>query len=258
MQRRPIVAGNWKMNNNTAQATQLAQAISYGYDPKMYDGVDVIVCPPFTDLRSVHVVFDFDHCDIALGGQDVYWEENGAFTGEISAPMLREIGCSYCIIGHSERREHFGETDETVNKKALALLSQRIQPIICCGEDLECHDAGGTLDWVLAQVEGAYAGLTAEQAAKTVVAYEPIWAIGTGRTATPETAEAVCAAIRGKIAELYGQPTADGLRILYGGSMKPANVEQFAPCANIDGGLIGGAALEAEDFLSLVKAFIGK
>jgi triosephosphate isomerase len=252
--RTPLIAGNWKMNMNTAEATKLSQAISYNID-NSYDHVDVVLCPPFTDLRSVNIVLDFDNSHIKMGAQDVYWQKSGAFTGEIAPGMLREIGCTYCIIGHSERREHFGESDETVNLKAKALLAEGLTPIICCGEDLATREQGAALPWVLAQIEAAYVDIDAAQAAKTVVAYEPIWAIGTGRTATPEAAEEVCAAIRDKLADLYGQPTAQQVRILYGGSMNPGNVAQFQPCPNIDGGLIGGAALEATSFTTLVKAF---
>ncbi|MDR2109284.1 MAG: triose-phosphate isomerase [Coriobacteriales bacterium] len=294
MSRKPIIAGNWKMNKTTAEATALAQDISYLYS-RSYSGVDVVVCPPFTDLRSVRVVFGFDKAPVALGAQDVYWQKSGAFTGEVSPPMLKELGCEYCIIGHSERREHFGETDATVNLKARALIAEDIIPIICCGESLEIREAGGALSHVTGQIRAALeeiavfaatAGVAAaaggaalagaapaattaadsasapavpapaaSSAGNIVIAYEPIWAIGTGRTATPEQAEEVCAAIRGTLAELYGHEAAEAVRILYGGSLKPANVAQFAALPNLDGGLIGGASLVADDFISLVQAF---
>ena len=252
--RRPIVAGNWKMNNTTAEAALLTQQILYEYQ-KLHKGVDVVLCPPFTDLRSVRVVLGFGKTDILLGAQDVYWENAGAFTGAISPLMLKELGCTYCIIGHSERREFFHETDETVNRKAQALFAQGIVPIICCGESLKTREAGKTEQFVTAQVRTALAGITAVDAAPVVISYEPIWAIGTGHTPTPEQADEICYAIRATLAELYGNVFSEQTRILYGGSMKPSNVKHFAPMPNIDGGLVGGAALNASDFMDLVKAF---
>jgi triosephosphate isomerase len=254
MSRKPMIVGNWKMNKTTSEATRLAQDISYAYASD-YAAVDVVLCPPFTDLRSVRVVLGFDKSPVALGAQDVYWEREGAFTGEISPGMLAELGCAYCIIGHSERREHFGETDETVNRKAKALVAARIAPIICCGESLTTRDAGDALGFVTAQLRAALDGVSAEEAAAVVIAYEPIWAIGTGRTAAPEQAEEVCATLRVALAKRYDDRIAEGIRILYGGSMKPANVAQFVPLPNIDGGLIGGAALVSDDFIDLVKTF---
>jgi len=254
MTRRPLIAGNWKMNKTTAEATALSQSISYLYDDRLRD-VDVVLCPPFIDLRSVRVVLGFDNSDIALGAQDVYWEKSGAFTGAVSPGMLAEVGCSYCIIGHSERREHFGETNTTVNLKARALLDAGITPIICCGENLETRETGQALSFVVGQVTAALEGIGAAQAKGIVIAYEPIWAIGTGHTATPETADEVCGAIRAAVLDLYGPAVSDAMRILYGGSMKPENVKHFVPLPNIDGGLIGGAALEANGFMALAQAF---
>ncbi|MDR0499727.1 MAG: triose-phosphate isomerase [Coriobacteriales bacterium] len=255
MTRRPLIVGNWKMNMNVAQATALAQDISYEYD-RDFEDVDVVLCPPFTDLRSVRVTLGFDKSPIMLGAQNVYWQPSGAFTGEISAEMLKEIGCNYCIIGHSERREHFGETDETVNLKARALIAQGIAPIICCGENLATRDAKQTIGHITSQVTTALLNISAAELKDVVIAYEPIWAIGTGLAALPEQAEDVCASIRETLADIYGATFASKTRILYGGSMKPSNVAQFAPMPNIDGGLIGTAALVAGDFMSLVKAFL--
>ncbi|MCL1890634.1 MAG: triose-phosphate isomerase [Coriobacteriia bacterium] len=254
MARKPLVAGNWKMNKTTIEATFLLQELAYACE-KRYEDMDVVVCPPFTNLRSARVVFDSDKSGIKIGAQDVFWEDEGAYTGAISPLMLKELGCSYCIVGHSERREFFGETDEMVNAKARALIRHGIAPIICCGETLETRDAGETESFVTAQVRAALTEITADEAQKAVIAYEPIWAIGTGHTPTPEMAEETCAAIRLELTELYGTATAQEMRILYGGSMKPSNVKHFEPLPNIDGGLIGGASLVAADFIDLLKAF---
>ncbi|MDE8703132.1 triose-phosphate isomerase [Adlercreutzia equolifaciens] len=254
MMRKNLIAGNWKMNNTIPEAVVLAQEISNGIYPDILDEVDVAVCPPFVDLKPVKSVFEFDRVNIALGAQNVYWEPKGAFTGEISIPMIKEIGCTYCIVGHSERRHLFGETNEDVNLKVRALIEAAIAPIICVGESLSVRDEGVYLDFVTAQVRAAYAGVEAADAVNTVVAYEPVWAIGTGRTATPEQAEEVCAAIRATLAELFGQDVADQVRVLYGGSMNEGNAELLLAEPDIDGGLIGGAALKASSFLEIVKA----
>ena len=254
MTRKPLMAGNWKMNKTIGEAVVLAQDISNNYDERWGDDVDVVVCPPFVDLKPVKTVFEFDRAPVAVGAQNVYWEESGAFTGEISIPMLKEIGCKWCIIGHSERRGLFGETNEDVNKKARALIAAGINPIVCVGESLAVRDEGTTLEFVCAQVRAAFAGIDAAQAVKAVVAYEPIWAIGTGRTATPEQAQEVCAAIRATLGELFGAAVADEMRVLYGGSMNPGNVNLLIAEADIDGGLIGGAALKADSFVQLVNA----
>lgn len=254
MARKPIIAGNWKMNKTIGEAVVLAQEISNQYEKDWDDWCEIVVCPPFVDLKPVKTVFDFDRVPVKIGAQNVHWEDEGAYTGEISVSMLSEIGCSYCIIGHSERREMFGETNECVNRKAKALLAGRIHPIICVGESLAVRDEGTTIDFVCKQVKAAFAGLSAEEAGECVAAYEPIWAIGTGRTATPEQAEEVCAAIRATIADMFGQEVADGMRVLYGGSMKPANVDLLIAEPDIDGGLIGGAALEAASFVKLIEA----
>lgn len=254
MTRKPVMAGNWKMNNTIGEAVVLTQEISNQYFADWPDKVDIIICPPFVDLKPAKTVLDFDKTNIAVGAQNVYWEDHGAFTGEVSVPMLKEIGCAYCIVGHSERRTLFGETNEDVNRKVKALLGAKIAPIVCVGESLAVRDEGTTDEFVCAQVRAAFAGIDAAEAKDCIVAYEPIWAIGTGRTATPEQAQAVCAAVRATIAELYGEEVAEGMRVLYGGSMNPGNVEMLLEQPDIDGGLIGGASLKADSFVQLIKA----
>ena len=254
MTRKHLIAGNWKMNETIPEAVVLAQEISNLMERDWLEMVDVAVCPPFVDLKPVKTVFEFDRVDIALGAQNVYWEPAGAFTGEISIPMIKEIGCAFCIVGHSERRNLFGETNEDVNRKARALIEAGIAPIVCVGESLAVRDEGAYLDYVTAQVRAAFAGIDGDDARTTVVAYEPVWAIGTGRTATPEQAEEVCAAIRACLADLYDEATAADMRILYGGSMNEGNAALLLSEADIDGGLIGGAALKAGSFIEIVKA----
>jgi triosephosphate isomerase len=257
--RTPLVAGTWKMNKTTVEAVVLSQEIANHFY-RDYDRIDTVLCPPFTDLKSVRTVLEFDRVPIALGAQDVFWETSGAYTGAISPVMLKEVGCEYCIVGHSERREHFAESDLTVSKKAQALLAQGIVPIICVGEGLTKREEGAreAIAFVTAQVEGALgAELLAQPGIdKIVIAYEPVWAIGTGRTATPEAAQEMCAAIRASLAGLLGDTVAQGIRILYGGSMKAENAALFVPQPDIDGGLIGGAALDARAFIDIVKAFL--
>ncbi len=254
MARKPLMAGNWKMNNTYAEAVVLAQNISNNYFKDWSDTVDVLICPPFIDLKPVYSVFEFDKMPVQVGAQNVHWEEKGAFTGEISVPMLKELGCTCAIVGHSERREHFGETNEDVNRKVAALVGAGMYAVVCVGESLAVRDEGTTEEFVCAQVRAAFAGIEANEAAKCVVAYEPIWAIGTGRTATPEQAQAVCASIRATLAELFGAEVAEGMRVLYGGSMNVGNVEALIAQPDIDGGLVGGASLKADQFIQLVKA----
>ena len=254
MARKPLIAGNWKMNNTPAEAVVLSQEISNNFEKDWLDTVDVAVIPPFVDINPAKSVFEFDRVNISLGAQDVYWEPKGAYTGEISVPMLAELKCDYCIVGHSERRAMFGDTNENVNKKAKALIAGNIVPIICVGESLAIRDEGTTDEFVCAQVEAAYAGIDEADAVNTVVAYEPIWAIGTGRTATPEQAQEVCKAIRDTLAKLYSTETADAIRILYGGSMNEGNAEMLLAMEDIDGGLIGGASLKAASFIAIVQA----
>ncbi len=253
MKRIPLIAGNWKMNNTIGEAVVLAQEISNLAERYWKNEINIAVCPPFVDLNSVRNVFEFDHIEIDVGAQNVYWEESGAFTGEISVHMLSEIGCAWCIVGHSERRNLFGETNEDVNKKIKALIAGRIKPIVCVGESLAVRDEESYIEFVTAQVDAAFAGVNEEGVRNAVIAYEPIWAIGTGRTATPEEAEEVCAAIRAKVCELYGDSIADSMRILYGGSMNEGNAELLLAEEDIDGGLIGGASLNATSFINIVK-----
>ena len=253
--RKPLMAGNWKMNYGISEATVLAQEISNCYDKQTWgEDVDILLCVPFLDLKPVKTVLDFDKRRIGVGAQDVYWEDSGAYTGEISVPMIREAGCDCSIVGHSERRNLFGETNEDVNRKVKALLAKELYAIVCVGESLAVREEGTTEDFVCAQVRAAFAGIDAHEAQDCVVAYEPIWAIGTGRTATPEQAEEVCASIRATLAELFGEEVAEKMRILYGGSMNEGNVERLLAQPDIDGGLVGGASLKARSFVTLIEA----
>ena len=246
--RKPIIAGNWKMNKTVAEAIALVSELS-----RLTAGapVDVVVCPPFTALYPVKSALSGS--GIGLGAQNVYWEPQGAFTGEISPLMLKDAGCQYVIIGHSERRQFFGETDANVNKKLKAAIAAGLVPIMCAGETLEQREAGTTEKIVGGQVQAGLAGLTAEQVAAMVIAYEPIWAIGTGRTASADDANAVCAFVRQTVAKLYDRPTAEKLRIQYGGSVKPDNIGELMGKSDIDGALVGGASLDAATFAKLVR-----
>ena len=247
--RRRIIAGNWKMNKSLAEAIDLATSVK---DNLHNDQVDVVLCPPFTNLAGVFQVIK--ESPVALGAQNLFWEESGAYTGEVSAAMLRSVGCDYVIIGHSERRQYFFETDETVNKKIKAALNADLVPIFCVGERLEERQAGDTDKIVGRQVRQGLAGLTAEQVRQVIIAYEPVWAIGTGVVATPDQAQQVHAMIRALIGELYDNTVAGNFRIQYGGSMKPDNAGELLSQPDIDGGLIGGASLTAEAFLGIVNA----
>ena len=223
MARKPLMAGNWKMNNTYGEAVVLAQEVSNNYNKSWTGKVDVLVCPPYIDLKPAKTVFEFDRTPVEIGAQNVYWEPKGAFTGEISIPMLKEVGCTCSIVGHSERREYFGETDSMVNKKVRALAESSFNAIVCVGESLAVRDAGDAVRFVCDQVRAALAGLDAHEAEYCTIAYEPIWAIGTGRTATPEQAEEIAVAIRATVADLVGEQAAANMRVLYGGSMKPEN-----------------------------------
>ena len=251
--RKYLMAGNWKMNKTMSEAIVLTQQLCNQYNRK-WDNVDIVVCPPSIDIKSVYTVIDFDKTKIAVGAQNVHWEESGAFTGEISIPMIKEAGCEFCIVGHSERREMFNETDTSVNLKVKALIEADIAPIVCVGESLSMRDSGDYVGFIVAQVRAALAGLDEADMKKVVIAYEPIWAIGTGRTATPEQAEEGCAAIRATIAAMFDKGVADACRVLYGGSMNVGNVESLLAQPNIDGGLIGGAALQSDSFRQLIEA----
>ena len=246
--RKPIIAGNWKMNMTPSQAKDLVTELI----PLVKDATcDVVVCPPYVDIALVAELTK--GTNIKVGAQNIHWAEKGAFTGEISAAMLKEAGAAYAIIGHSERRQYFGETDETVNSRAKAALAAGIVPIICVGESLEQRERGETGAVVSGQVKAGLAGIPGEEVAGLVIAYEPIWAIGTGKTATDEQANETIGLIRQTIASLYGQAVADQVRIQYGGSMNPKNVKGLMAQAEIDGGLIGGASLKAQDFSQVVN-----
>lgn len=251
MKRTPFVAGNWKMYKTIPEAVALVQELRTLLDGLA--GCEVAVCPPFTALAAVRQALAGS--TIRLGAQDMHWEEQGAFTGEISPLMLQEL-CEYVIIGHSERRTLFGETDEAVNKKLHAALAHGLKPIVCVGENLEQNRAGETERFVGQQVRAAFAGIPAEQAVWVTVAYEPIWAIGTGIPATGEDANTIIQrAVRGTLATLYGEETAQTIRIQYGGSVKPDNIAEFVRQPEIDGALVGGASLRAQDFAAIVRAF---
>jgi triosephosphate isomerase (TIM) len=247
---RKLIAGNWKMNKVSSDAAALAREIvsAVGPDP----AVDVVICPPFTALESVAAVVDGS--PVKMGAQNMHFEASGAFTGEVSAPMIRALFATHVILGHSERRTLFGETDELVNRKVLAALKNQLRPILCVGESLAEREAGSTLKVVQAQTERSLEGVSKEQASGLIVAYEPVWAIGTGKVATSGQAQEVHAFIRELLTKLFGEPVAQRVRILYGGSMKPANAPELLAQRDIDGGLIGGASLEARGFLELVKA----
>src|SRR5688572_3922991 len=253
--RKPLISGNWKMHHNHFEALQLVQKLSYLLTADDYDAVDVSVHPPFTDLRTVQTYFlsEKEPIPISLGAQHCHHEEKGAFTGEVAAPMLAKLEVRYVIAGHSERRELFGETDEQVNAKVKAILKAGMTPILCCGETLEEREAGATEAKVTGQVQAGLAGLSREQVAGLVVAYEPIWAIGTGRTASAEDAQAVCGLLRGVVAAAAGAEAADSVRIQYGGSVKPTNAGELMAQPDIDGALVGGASLVAEDFARIVQ-----
>ncbi|UNX56195.1 triose-phosphate isomerase [Georgenia sp. TF02-10] len=253
--RTPLMAGNWKMNLDHHEAIALVQKLAWTLDDAKHDyaAVEVVVLPAFTALRSVQTLVDGDKLGVRYGAQDVSAHQAGAYTGEVSAAMLAKLGVTYVVVGHSERRQYHGEDDAVVNAKAKAALGAGMTPIICVGEGLEVRKAGNHVEHTLAQVDGAYAGLSQDEAARTVVAYEPVWAIGTGEVATPENAEEVCQAIRARLAELYTQGLADKVRVLYGGSVKSGNVATIMAQEDVDGALVGGASLQAEEFAAIVR-----
>lgn len=247
--RTTLIAGNWKMNNDREAAKALAAELVEAL-PEVPAGVEVLVCPPTIDLCCV--AHKLEGSAIALGAQNCYWEASGAYTGETSVPMLKSAGCTYCIIGHSERRDYFHESDEDQNKKAKALVAGGIVPVFCCGEPLEVREAGTYVEHVVAQVKAGLEGLELASADQIVVAYEPIWAIGTGMTATADDAQEVCHAVREALVELFGAEMADGIRVLYGGSAKPSNIAELVAKPDVDGALVGGASLKAADFSEMV------
>jgi len=249
------MAGNWKMNQDHLQATHLVQKLDWTLRDAKHDyaAVEVAVLAPFTDLRSVQTLVEGDKLDLRYGAQDLSQHDSGAYTGDISGAFLAKLGCTYVAVGHSERREGHGETDELLNAKVKAAYKHGLTPILCCGEALDVRKEGRQVEHVLAQIEADLAGLPEEQAKSIVIAYEPIWAIGTGEVATPEDAQEVCGAIRGKLAELYSAELADGVRILYGGSVKSGNVVQIMAKEDVDGALVGGASLDPEEFAKIAR-----
>lgn len=251
--RKPLMAGNWKMNLNHFEAIALTQKLAFALNEDDFKVVDVAVLPPFTDIRSVQTLIEGDKYDIHYGAQDLSAHDSGAFTGEVSGAMLAKLGCSYVTVGHSERRQYHGEDDSVVNAKAKAALRHEITPIVCVGEALEIRKAGEQVPYVLAQVDGSLEGLSAEQVAGLVIAYEPVWAIGTGEVATPEDAQEVCEAIRGRISEVWGAEAAAAVRVLYGGSVKSTNVAAIMAKPDVDGALVGGASLDPDEFVGIVR-----
>ncbi|PZR51929.1 triose-phosphate isomerase [Xylanimonas oleitrophica] len=253
--RTPLMAGNWKMNLDHQEAIATVQKLAWTLKDAKHDysSVEVVVVPPFTDLRSVQTLVDGDKLEVRYAAQDVSQHESGAYTGEISATMLSKLGCSYVVLGHSERREYHAESDELVNAKVKAALGKGLTPILCVGEGLDVRKAGDQVAYTLAQVEGGLAGVSKDQAAGVVIAYEPVWAIGTGEVATPDDAQEVCGAIRQKLAELYDTDVADAVRVLYGGSVKSGNVAQIMAQPDVDGALVGGASLDPEEFAKIVR-----
>jgi triosephosphate isomerase len=252
-ERRPVIAGNWKMHHDHLVAIQVVQKLSYRLDEHDYEAVDVVVCPPFTDLRTLQTLIQADKLKIGLGAQNCYFEDQGAFTGEVSPPMLAKLSVDYVIIGHSERRQLFGETDEAVNRKLKAVQKHGMTPIVCVGETLEEREAGATAARVTSQTNAAFAGVKAADAASCIVAYEPIWAIGTGHNATPDDANETIGVIRGALRDRYDDATAQAIRIQYGGSVKSGNAGALMAMPEIDGALVGGASLDPDEFARIVQ-----
>lgn len=253
--RKDLIAGNWKMNANHLDAIQMVQKLSYRLDPADYERVDVVVAPPFTALRSVQTVIESDHLAIGLSAQNVDYHEKGAFTGEIAPAMLSKLSCSYVIVGHSERRQMFGETDEIVNKKVKAVLAEGMTPILCVGETEDEREQGLAEEKVGSQVRAGLAGIDPDQVAGLVVAYEPIWAIGTGRTASADDAGDMCTFVREQVRGIAGD-AADSTRVLYGGSANPGNIAGLMAKKDIDGGLVGGASLDPDQFASVIRYWV--
>jgi triosephosphate isomerase len=251
MSRKPLIAGNWKMNLNHFEAIALVQKIAFALPEKYFDKVDVTVIPPFTDLRSVQTLVDGDKLRLTYGAQDLSQHDSGAYTGDISGAFLAKLGCTFAVVGHSERRTYHHEDDGCVAAKAAAAFRHGLIPIVCIGEHLDVREAGEHVAYNLAQLEGSLAGLTQEQLAQVVIAYEPVWAIGTGRVASAGDAQEVCGAIRAKLAELTSPQVAKGVRVLYGGSMNAKNVGELIAQQDVDGGLVGGASLDGEQFAIL-------
>jgi len=253
--RKPLIAGNWKMNLNHLEAIAVTQKLSYSLEEKDYEAVDITILPPFTDIRSVQTLVDGDRLRLTYGAQDLSPDVSGAFTGDISGSMLAKLGCTYVAVGHSERRAIHAESDELLNRKLKAALANEIVPIFCIGEELPIREAGTHVEHVLNQVRNGLKGLHKPELKKIVFAYEPVWAIGTGKTATPEDAQEVCAAIRIELAKIGSDEIAEAARILYGGSVKSANIVEIMRQPDVDGVLVGGASLDPEEFARIAKFY---
>jgi triosephosphate isomerase len=255
--RKPLIAGNWKMNLNHFEAIALVQKIAFSLPEKYFDKVDVAVLPPFTDLRSVQTLVDGDKLRLTYGSQDISEHDSGAYTGEISGAFLNKLGCTYAVVGHSERRTYHHESDELVSKKAAAAFRHGLVPIICIGEHLDVREAGDHVTHNIEQLRGSAAGLTKEQIGKAVIAYEPVWAIGTGRVASAADAQEVCKAIRDELASLTSEQAADGIQVLYGGSANAKNIGELVAQDDVDGALVGGASLDGEQFAIMAAIAAG-
>lgn len=253
MSRRPLIAGNWKMNLNHLEAIAVTQKLAYSLEDRDFEAVDVAIMPPFTDIRSVQTLVDGDRLKISYGAQDISPEKSGAFTGDIAGSMLKKLDCTFVIVGHSERRAIHGESDELVNRKIRAVLDNEMVPIFCIGEELSIRESGNHVEHVLNQIRAGLKGLHKPELKKIVFAYEPVWAIGTGKTATPEDAQEVCSAIRVELKKIANDEIADNARILYGGSVKSANIVDIMRQADVDGALVGGASLDPEEFARICK-----
>lgn len=249
--RKPFIAGNWKMNMTHLEAMKFLEDLRYKFENKT--GCEIAICPPATALRSVQTILEDDDLEIKLGAQNMYFEQSGAYTGEISPAMLKALGVEYVILGHSERRQYFTETNEMVNEKVKTAFENKLKPILCIGEKLEIREEGKEIGYVLEQLVNCLSGINSENIADLTIAYEPIWAIGTGKTATSKNANDMCCAIRQKVADIYGKDYADRVRIQYGGSVKPSNINELMAMPDIDGALVGGASLKVDDFLALIN-----
>lgn len=251
--RKPLIAGNWKMHNNHLEAIALTQKLGFALVEKDFTATDIAIMPPFTALRSVQTLIDGDRLQLLYGAQDVSQHPDGAYTGDVSARMLAKLGCQFVLAGHSERRHYHHEDDALINAKVRAILAVDMSPLLCVGEPLEVRQEGGQLDYTLRQLDGGLAGLTADQAARLVIAYEPVWAIGTGQVATPADAQEACAAIRNRISAVHGDGVGRGMRILYGGSVKADNIAAIMAQPAVDGALVGGASLDAGEFVQICR-----
>ena len=257
MTRKTLISGNWKMNLNHFEAIQTVQKLHYLLPKDIFNEIDVSIHPPFTDIRSVQTLIESEDLNLKVGAQHCHWNDSGAFTGEVAPVFLKKLSVEYVVVGHSERREIFGETDDMVNKKVAAIQQHDMTPIVCCGETLAEREGGETKTRVLAQIEAAMAGRSNEQIALLVIAYEPIWAIGTGKTATADDAQLVCHAIRERVRSLTDDATADALRVQYGGSVKAGNAAELMGQPDIDGALVGGASLDPDEFARLIQFSVG-